>query len=128
MWFKVDDGWWRHRKTRRLVRSHPEMRRDAAAVGLWTLAGDWCADNGTDGWIPEDELEQWADDWSDLAKRIVAVGYWSAEQVDGESGYRFHDWEIYQPQASAVAAKRAANAARQAKWRENHRNADGRYE
>lgn len=97
MWFKVDDGWWRHRKTRRLTRSHPDKRRDAGAAGLWSLAGNWCAGASTSGWIPEDELEQFDDDWQELAKHIVAAGYWTAEQVDGEPGYRFHDWEEYQP-------------------------------
>lgn len=108
MWFKVDDGWWRHRKTRRLIRSHPAKRRDAGAAGFWALAGNWCAGAGTDGWVPEDELEQFDDDWGELAKRLVVAEYWVPEAMDGEPGYRFINWPIYQPAKADVDRAREA--------------------
>lgn len=128
MWFKIDDGWWHNRKTRRALRSHPSKRRDAGAAGVWSLAGDWSADTGTEGFIPEDELEQWDDDWELIAKRLVDAGYWTEETRDGERGYLFHDWEGYQPLKAKIAADKAAAAERQQRWRDKHRNAAGRFQ
>ena len=46
MWMKVDDQMHVHRKTRRLIQSHPEKRRDIAPIGLWATAGSWACQNG----------------------------------------------------------------------------------
>lgn len=108
-WFKVDDKLHSHRKTRKLLRSGSK-RRDVSPLGLWTAAGAWSADNLTDGFIPADELEQWDDDAAVLAQRLVDAGLWLLDTVDGEQGFRFHDWTVRNPDAASVLAKREAES------------------
>lgn len=104
MWMKVDDGLHAHRKTRAVTASHPEKRRDAAAMGLWVLAGSWSARNNRDGWVPAEELDRFDDAWEDLAKRLVHAGYWWPEDRDGESGYGFNDWQEWNnPDGASVS-------------------------
>lgn len=102
MWMKVDDRLHSHRKTRKVIRSG-DKRRDIAPMGLWVIAGSWASQNGTDGWVPELELDRWDDDWEPLAERLVRSGYWWAEEREGEPGYGFVDWEDYNPVSNASA-------------------------
>jgi hypothetical protein len=104
MWMKVDDRMHSHRKTRAVTKSHPEKMRDIAPMGLWVAAGSWSAQNGTDGWVPDDELDRWDDDWQMLAKRLVSGGYWWPEERDGEPGHGFNDWQDYNLLTSASSA------------------------
>ncbi len=97
VWFKVDDKFHDHRKARKVRRSHPTKRRDAAPFGIWSLAGSWCGNNNTDGFIPLEILEGWDDDAVDQAERLVAAGLWAPDEVDGEPGYRFHDYADRNP-------------------------------
>lgn len=82
-WFKVDDGFHSHPKTRKVLTKAP------AALALWVVAGSWSADNLTDGLIPEDQLP-----WlipvgaDDMAQQLVAARFW--RRVKG--GYQFHQW------------------------------------
>ncbi len=101
MWMKIDDRLHSHRKTRKVVRSDAEKARDIAPMGLWVIAGSWASQNGTDGWVPEHELDRWDDDWDDLADRLVKAGYWWPERHEGEPGYGFVDWEDYNPVTEA---------------------------
>ena len=101
MWMKIDDRLHSHRKTRRIVRSDDEKRRDIAPMGLWVIAGSWASQNGTDGWVPEHELDRWDDDWEPLANRLVKAGYWWPHEREGEPGYGFVDWEDYNPVSNA---------------------------
>ena len=103
MWMKIDDRLHSHRKTRRIVRSDDAKGRDIAPMGLWVIAGSWAGQNGTDGWVPEHELDRWDDDWEDLANRLVKAGYWWPEQHEGEPGFGFVDWEDYNPVSNASA-------------------------
>ena len=107
-WFKVDDKHHDHKKTRRALRGATGKRRDAAAMGLWELAGSWCADNLTDGFVPTDELYRWDDDWETLSARLVAAGYWEPDEIEGESGFTFINWDEHQPVKAEVEAKREA--------------------
>lgn len=109
-WFKADDKLHSHRKTRKLLRSASPKRRDVAPLGLWTAAGTWSADNLTDGFVPADELDSWDDNADVLAARLVAAGLWVEAEVDGEPGYRFHDWARHNPDAASVLAKREAES------------------
>ena len=95
MWMKVDDKLHTHRKTRRALRSQPDKRRDCAPLGLWVLAGSWCSQNGTEGWIPAEDLDRFDDDWEALTERLVAADYWWPEVRDGEPGFGFVDWSEY---------------------------------
>ena len=97
MWFKVDDGLPAHRKTRAAIKGHREKTRDASTMGVWVLAGAWAALNETDGWVPEEELDRWDDDWESIAERLAKAGFWYRVTRDGEPGYSFHDWLDRQP-------------------------------
>lgn len=119
-WFKVDDGFWRHRKVRKLGRTRISVPAVVGAAGLWTLAGDYGADNTTDGFLTREEVEAW-DPKHQLAARLIAVGLWHEIDAAGnliaecstcqrvqttEPGYLFHQWEEHQPTREEVLDKR----------------------
>lgn len=114
-WFKVDDKFHDHRKAR---------AAGPSALGLWMLAGSWCADNLTDGFVPDDVLPRWGargfDVWAQ-ADRLVEAGLWSRDSREGEEGHLFHGWEDYQPTRAQVEANRAAARERMANARANKR-------
>lgn len=89
MWFKVDDGLHDHAKVRKVD--------DVAAMGLWVLAGSWCGQNRTDGFIPAAVLRRWSPSSKRLAQKLVDAVMWLPDEVNGEQGYRFHDWADVQP-------------------------------
>ena len=95
MWVKVDDKMHNHRKTRRVLVSHPSKRRDAAPMGIWLLAASWAGQNNTSGWVPEFELDSFDDDWESLVERLVKAEYWWPEERAGELGYGFVNWHEY---------------------------------
>lgn len=107
VWFKVDDGLPSHRKVMAIPR-----RDRSAAIGLWTLAGAWCAHELTDGHVPEHMLEELASS-KRFADLLVRVGLWETT----DDGYLFHDWSPIQPTRAEVLAKREEEAARKAEWR-----------
>jgi hypothetical protein len=122
MWMKIDDGLHAHRKTRAVTKSHPEKRRDAAPMGLWVLAGSWAGQNGTDGWVPEDELDRWDDDWAALVARLVRSNYWWPQERNGEQGYGFTDWHDYNDPAD-LASKRGTYG-NHVRWHVNEKRVD----
>ena len=107
-WFKVDDRFHDHRKSRAARRSHPSKRRDVAVLGLWVCAGSWVGSTGTDGFVPLEVIEEWDDDAESLAERLVAAGLWWSTEQDGEPGYGFHDWDAMNPASDSLTAARAA--------------------
>jgi hypothetical protein len=109
-WLKVDDKLHDHRK--------PRAARKAA-MGVWVLAGSWSADNLTDGFVPQHVLSRWGTRAD--AARLVDSGLWHVAEKDGEHGWQFHEWELYQPTRAEVLADRKANADRIRKWREKKR-------
>lgn len=91
-WFKVDDNLAFHRKV---------VAAGNAAMGLWVRAGSWCADNLTDGHVPDGMLRQLGT--RPQAEALVKAGLW----VKTADGYRFHSWREYQPTSKeAKTAKR----------------------
>lgn len=122
MWMRVDDGLHAHRKTRGVLKTHPDKTRDAAPMGLWVLAGSWAAQNGTDGWVPEDELDRWEDNWRPLVARLVRAGYWWPHKRDGEPGYGFNDWHDYNDPAGA--ASKAGTFGNHVRWHVNEGKVD----
>ena len=90
-----------------------------AAVGLWTLCGDWSSDSLTDGFVPWPEVEKWDPERS-LAKRLIDVDLCHEDEIDGESGIQFHDWPDWNPTKAEVMRKRAEQAERVRRWREKH--------
>lgn len=99
-WFKVDDKFHDHPKARRAGKS---------AIGVWLLAGTWCADHLTDGFVPAHVLTRWGTRAD--AQRLVDAGLWEADELNGETGWRFVKWEKYQPTREAKKAQRAVRAA-----------------
>lgn len=101
-WFKVDDGFHASRKLLMI----PKRTRFAAA-GLWAIAGSWCADQLTDGNIPDYMIKELgAPPAAPLA--LVDCGLW--ERAHG--GYVFRNWHEYQPSKQDVDAERAASRER----------------
>lgn len=95
-WFKVDDELHDHRKARRAGKS---------AIGVWVLAGSWSSANETGGFIPADVLRRWGTPGD--AKRLVDTGLWELSTENGEKGWRFHDWNHFQPSAAVIADVKA---------------------
>ena len=83
VWFKVDDGLHKHRKVRKA------LAEDPASMSLWVVAGSWSSDEGTDGFISDDQLPWLLPAGAEaLARTLVAARLWS--RVRG--GYQFHEW------------------------------------
>lgn len=101
-WFKVDDGLHSSRK----MMSIPKRGR-WAAIGLWTVAGSWCADQLTDGYVPDYMLTEWGSPPS-APDALVDSGLWERES----GGYLFCNWHEYQPSKQDVDSERAASRAR----------------
>lgn len=103
-WFKVDDELHDHRKAR-IAGTH--------AMGLWVLAGSWCGANPNDGFIPETVVIRWEPrKYRTLAQSLVDAGLWHPDTLDGEKGWRFHDWGDFQPTKAEIDAEKAAARAR----------------
>lgn len=98
-WFKVDDKLHDHRKPRKAGK---------AAMGVWVLAGSWSMAAETDGFIPEHVLARWGTKRD--AERLVEAGFWFPDTDDGEAGWRFHDWLVYQPDARTMRLKQEAES------------------
>lgn len=107
-WFKVDDNFAFHAKA--VAAGNP-------AVGLWSRAGAWCAQQLTDGFVPDHILT--AIGTKAQADKLVAVGLW--KRVEG--GHEFHEWHDRQPSRVDVEADRAAAKERMRVARENKRKA-----
>lgn len=102
-WFRIDDSFYSHPKVARLF----DGDRGGEAVAMWTLAGSWCANQLTDGFVPNGQLKRFGVDAS-VAAELVRVALW--EQGDG--GYWFHDFLDYNPSRSQVLADREAGVRR----------------
>lgn len=106
MWFKVCDKFHANKKARRLRRSHGTKRRDASAHGVWVQAGSWSGDNLSDGFVPEEVVESFDDDWREIAERLVEAGLWVSDEVDGEPGWRFVHWSEFNDEHETVMRDR----------------------
>lgn len=104
-WFKVDDTFATHPKA---------IAAGAPARGLWVAAGSWCAQQLTDGHVPDYMLATLGGRPID-ARRLVTVRLW--EVADG--GWVFHDWADYQPSRDRVLAEREASRERQRRARQS---------
>jgi hypothetical protein len=106
-WFKVDDKFHDHRKARRAKK---------AAIGVWVLAGSWCMDNLTDGFVPESVLNRWGSRRD--ATQLCQANLWETAEKDGEKGWQFLNWTEFQPSKAEVESEREATKERVKKWRE----------
>ena len=112
-WFMVDDKLHGHRKTARV---------SVEAMGLWVLAGSWCADNLEDGFVPDYVARKIDSKAARHASSLVAAGFWDVAERDGEKGWQFHDWDRFQPTRAQVEKKRADAAERMRRNREAKAN------
>ncbi len=114
-WFKVDDGLHAHKKA---------ARAGVHAMGLWVLAGSWCADQLTDGFIPDYMAARLDRDFEDNAERLVEAGLWAAADKDGDKGWQFHDWTERQPtrEEAQIAAARKSSGGKLGNHRRWHVN------
>jgi hypothetical protein len=112
--FHVDDGFHAHKKVARLGVA------DFAALSLWSVAGSWCSDFLTDGFIPDYIAARMTPDYKEYAEALVRVGLWEPAELDGEAGWQFHDWSEpgRNPTSEQVKKERAATSERQRKFRE----------
>lgn len=98
-WFKVDDSF----------HSHPKvMELSVEAVGLWTLAGTWCANYLTDGVIKESVLHRFgrtSANVRELCAELVESGLW---EETSPGTYQYRNWSEYQPVKDDVEAEREA--------------------
>lgn len=108
VWFRVDDGWHKHRKR---IRTGLDLE-GMAAQGLWAAAGSWCGDELSDGFIPDDVVDYLAPGVGQLlAKRLESARLWVRADRDGESGWAFHQWVEQQPtreEVEAVTSKKSS--------------------
>lgn len=109
-WFKADDK----------LHSHPKVTElPLEAMGIWIIAGTWCADYLTDGRITLGQIRRLGGA-EELAEALVDAGMW---QYDGKH-YIFKDWTDYQPTKTAVDAEREAARERQRLARERREQKD----
>ena len=88
-----------------------------AAIGLWTRAGSWSAQQLTDGFIPTHMVAALGGSTSQVRK-LVDAGLW--EKAPG--GHQFVDWASTQSTRTEVEQKRTAARDRMRR----HRAGDGR--
>ena len=107
-WFRVDDT----------LAAHPKTRRAGlAAMGLWTVAGSWSSQQLTEGFVPDWFVATWPQG-KKLAAQLVTAGYWEPAEIDGEQGWKFHDWTDANPTAEAEKERRRKARERQRRLRE----------
>lgn len=99
-WFKVDDS----------LAGHPKPRRAGlAAMGLWVVAGAFCGQNLTDGFVPCWYVASWPRGKSH-ALALVDAGLWHVSERDGEAGWQFHEWHQANPSRDEELQKREKRA------------------
>ena len=97
-WFKVDDSLHSSKKLLAIPR-----RNRLAAIGLWTIAGSWSADQLEDGIIPNYMLEEWGGTPT-VIESLVKAGLWERDQ----DNLLFRNWAEYQPTKQDVEREREA--------------------
>lgn len=120
-WFKVDDGFWRHRKVMRMAGARRLM-----AAGAWVIAGSWSSDQLTDGRIGQEDLHAIFPGvptrmLTAAFTELVKQGLWE-ERPGG--GWQFHNWAGNNPEKAAIERRREADRERKARQR---RDREGRY-
>lgn len=109
-WFKVDDSF----------HSHPKaLAASPAALGLWVIAGSWSGANLSDGFVPDHVLPRLLPDSAPLAKQLVDAGLWKRAR----GGFRFHDWNDFNPKRDDVEEERKAARERMRKLRSGRKAA-----
>lgn len=95
-WFMVDDHFWGNPK---------RTAASPAALGLWVVAGSWCAQQMNEGNVPKHALAMLGGT-PKLARALVETSLW----VTTEAGWRFHDWDDYQLSKDDIEERRRLRA------------------
>ena len=103
-WFRLDDSAYDHPKVAGL--SDPAFR-------LWVTAGLYSCRHLTDGMVTQVTLRI-LQAKAKHCQELVMAGLWV---VVPDGGYRFHDWEHYQPSAESVRQRRAKDRDKKARAR-----------
>lgn len=109
-WFKVDDN---------LAFHHKVIAAGNGAMGLWVRAGAFCAQQLTDGFVPDHMIATLGTPAQ--AERLVRVRLWLRQ----DGGFLFHEWAENgrQPLRADVEAEREAARKRMADRRQKARSA-----
>lgn len=133
-WFKIDDAFHSSKPVKKIPRKYR-----AAAIGLWTIAGSWCAQEEEDGFVPEWMLEELCGTTA-LAAQLVRAGLWTAvpaaseapptgvlpsSSSSGEPGWQFKNWGKYNPTRAELEEKREKERIRKANYRMSQRDTNG---
>lgn len=103
-WVRVDDGFPEHMKVMNGAR-HLGSNGAGRILAVWLQGMCYANRNLTDGFLPEAVVKSWTlYDRKPLDVAFVMEKVGLLRRVDG--GFRFHDYEHYQPLAEAVKAKR----------------------
>lgn len=101
-WFRIDDGWWCHRKT---------LAVSDAAAGLWVKMGCYSSGQLTDGQVPGAVLplltKQTGEARASMLRELVLAGMLE----EAPDGYQMHDFGRYNPSRKEVLAERDRKAA-----------------
>lgn len=116
MWFKLDDSAYDHPKIACL---------SDAAFRLWVTAGLYSARHLTDGVVTPTTLRL-LHAKPRTARELVVSGLWHPIP---DGGYRFHDWQEYQPSADVVRERRVKDREKKQRQRSaaNRHPDNGRY-
>lgn len=109
-WARLDDGFYDHPKTLRLVKSNP------AAGFLHVRAITYCCKHLTDGRITKQAVESLVPvqrDRDEQTGALLETGLW----YDDGDAYAIHDFQDYQPTRDEVAEKRRKDRERKARER-----------
>lgn len=112
-WLRVDAGFWKHPKVQDV---------ELAPIGLHVPALSYCADNLTDGLVPEGWVRRQAFGDLALAQALVDAGLWESDP----HGFRVHDYLDYNPSRAAVELDREAAKQRMRKARDSSRSVEVR--
>jgi len=110
MWFRVDDGFVEHPKVLTAADQLGPPHGVARVVAVWLESGIYCTRQLTDGFVPARIVGRLvADDMPlEVAAALVAAGLWTA----APGGFRFHDWDQYQPNGAEIRDRRARDRVR----------------
>jgi len=117
MWLKVDDGFVEHAKT---IAAGDRLGGGAAlgrVVAVWLEAALYCSRALTNGYISARVVARLLVDDAPLevAGALVDAGLWTT----APDGFRFHDWDDYQPDAAKTKARRAKDRRRKRRQAED---------
>lgn len=119
MWVKVDDGFPEHDKVLEAAR-HLGGNGAARVITIWLVGMCYCNRNLTDGVVRDAIVRT----WTFYDRRPLDVANVMAMEMPNkrpgllvrvEGGFKFHDYEHYQPSADEVKEKRAKDRERKRK-------------